>query len=118
MSKIMNAYENMQLKPVIEITKNAFKIILPNRNVEYEAKKEAAKTESDTQNVVNTGKRHNNGEEKILQYVRTHGSITKNDVIDLLEVSASTASRTLRKMVKANLLQQNGKARNTYYTSV
>ena len=118
MSKIMNAYENMQLKPVIEITKNAFKIILPNRNVEYEAKKEAAKTESDTQNVVNTGKRHNNGEEKILQYVMTHGSITKNDVIDLLEVSASTASRTLRKMVKANLLQQNGKARNTYYTSV
>ncbi len=118
MSKIMNAYKNMQLKPVIEITKNAFKIILPNRNVEYEAKKEAAKTESDTQNVVNTGKRHNNGEEKILQYVRTHGSITKNDVIDLLEVSASTASRTLRKMVKANLLQQNGKARNTYYTSV
>ena len=118
MSKIMNAYENMQLKPVIEITKNAFKIILPNRNVEYEAKKEAAKTESDTQNVVNTGKRHNNGEEKILQYVRTHGSITKNDVIDLLEVSASTASRTIRKMVNANLLQQNGKARNTYYTSV
>ena len=41
-----------------------------------------------------------------------------NDVIRLLEVSASTASRTLRKMVKNNLLKQNGKARSTNYTVV
>ena len=41
-----------------------------------------------------------------------------NDVIRLLEVSASTASRTLRKMVKNNLLKQNGKVRSTNYTVV
>ena len=57
-------------------------------------------------------------EEKILEYVREHGVITKNDVISLLEVSASTASRTLRKMVKNNLLKQNGKARSTNYTII
>ena len=57
-------------------------------------------------------------EEKILEYVRGHGVITKNEAISLLEVSASTASRTLRKMVKNNLLKQNGKARSTNYTIV
>ena len=42
--------------------------------------------------------------------------VTKNDVVGLLEVSASTATRVIRKMVKNNLLKQNGKARNTNYT--
>ena len=36
MGKIMKAYEGMEEKPVIETTKNAFKIILPNINVKYE----------------------------------------------------------------------------------
>ena len=57
-------------------------------------------------------------EEKILEYVREHGVITKNDVIKLLEMSASTVSITLRKMVKNSLLRQNGKARSTNYTIV
>ena len=64
------------------------------------------------------GKILSEAEEKILEYVREHGVITKNDVISLLEVSASTASRTLRKMVKNNLLKQNGKARRTNYTII
>ena len=34
--KIMKAYEGMVEKPVIETTKNAFKIILPNINAKYE----------------------------------------------------------------------------------
>ena len=91
MGKIMKAYESMQVKPVIETTKNAFKIILPNINAKDE-------------------------EEKILEYARKHGAITRNDVIELLEVSASTAARVIRKMVKTNLLEQKGKARNTHYT--
>ena len=36
MGKIMKAYEGMVEKPVIETTKNAFKIILPNINAKYE----------------------------------------------------------------------------------
>ena len=39
-------------------------------------------------------------EEKILEYTRIHGVITKNNAMELLEVSASTASRVIRKMVK------------------
>ena len=36
-SKIMKAYEGMSEKPIIETTKNAFKIILPNMNAKHEA---------------------------------------------------------------------------------
>lgn len=114
--KIMKAYEGMQEKPVIKTTKNAFKIILPNINAKYETGNMAIpKTESGTQRVGSIEKRLSDEEEKILEYARTHGSVTKNDVTGLLEVSASTAARAIRKMVKDSLLKQNGKARSTRY---
>ncbi|MFQ7418723.1 MAG: winged helix-turn-helix transcriptional regulator [Blautia massiliensis (ex Durand et al. 2017)] len=62
---------------------------------------------------VHTEKKLSDRRRKILEYARKHGAITRNDVIGLLEVSASTAARVIRKMVKTNLLEQNGKARNT-----
>ena len=116
MGKIMKAYESMQVKPVIETTKNAFKIILPNINAKYETENATVKTKSGTPITVHTEKELSDEEEKILEYARKHGAITKNDVIGLLEVSASTAARVIRKMVKTNLLEQKGKARNTHYT--
>ena len=116
MGKIMKAYESMQIKPVIETTKNAFKIILPNINAKCETENATVKTKSGTPVTVHTEKELSDEEEKILEYARKHGAITRNDVIGLLEVSASTAVRMIRKMVKTNLLEQKGKARNTHYT--
>lgn len=116
MGKIMKAYESMQVKPVIETTKNAFKIILPNINAKCETENATVKTKSGTPVTVHTEKKLSDEEEKILEYARKHGAITRNDVIGLLEVSASTAARVIRKMVKTNLLEQKGKARNTHYT--
>ena len=116
MGKIMKAYESMQVKPVIETTKNAYKIILPNINAKYETENATVKTKSGTPVTVHTEKKLSDEEEKILEYARKHGAITRNDVIGLLEVSASTAARVIRKMVKTNLLEQKGKARNTHYT--
>lgn len=116
MGKIMKAYESMQVKPVIETTKNAFKIILPNINAKYETENATVKTKSGTPVTVHTEKKLSDEEEKILEYARKHGAITRNDVIGLLEVSASIAARVIRKMVKTNLLEQKGKARNTHYT--
>ena len=115
MGKIMQAYEGMQEKPAIETTKNTFKIILPNVNAKHETENRTA-SRSGTQHTISIEKKLGDEEEKILEYVRTYGSITKNDVVGLLEVSASTAARVIRKMVKGNLLEQNGRARNTHYT--
>ena len=40
------------------------------------------------------------------------------EAAELLEVSASTATRLLKRMVESHMLKRNGKARNTYYTEI
>ncbi len=116
MGKIMKAYEGMEERPTIETTKNAFKITLPNINAKYETENVSVpRAESIASSDSGTEKSLSN-EEKVLEYARSHGAVTRNDVIELLGVSTSTASRVIRKMVKNNLLKQNGKARSTNYT--
>lgn len=116
--KIMKAYEGIEEKPVIETTKNAFKIILPNINAKYETGSVSTLNTNPTANAAEDEKRLSSEEEKILEYTRTHGVVTRNDVIRLLEVSTSTASRLIKKLVKNNLLKRNGKAKNTNYTII
>ncbi len=118
MGKIMRAYEGMEEKPSIETTKNTFKVILPNINAKYETGKfSAPKAGSITNSAAGAGKNLSD-EERVLGYALSHGAITRNDVIELLKVSTSTASRVIRRMVKSGLLKQNGKARNTNYTVI
>lgn len=118
MGKIMKAYEGLKEKPAIETTKNAFKIILPNINAKYEiGNAYVPKVESIASSAARVEKSLSD-EEKVLEYIRSHGVITRNDVIELLGVSTSTASRVIRRMVKNNLLKQNGKARSTNYTII
>lgn len=118
MGKIMNAYRDMEEKPRIETTRNAFKIVLPNINAKHEAEKAAVFEREATYFAGQTEEKLSDEEEKILEYALSHGTITRNDVIRLLEVSTSTASRVIKRMVKRNLLKRNGKARNTRYTVV
>lgn len=117
-SKIIGAYADEEEKPVIETTRNTFKIILPNINAmrekvrisEPEAKEENPETnKEDTQEL-------SSEEEQVLEYAGKHEGFTKNDVVSLLKVSASTAARVIRGLVERNFLKRNGKARNTYYT--
>ena len=117
MRKIMKAYEGMEEKPVIETTKNAFKIILPNVNAKDEKDSNPAPSSEPLTNA-SDGVPISAREEKVLEYVRIHGAVTRNDVIGLLGVSSSTAVRILKNLVKNNLLKQNGKGRSTSYTIV
>ncbi len=118
MGKIMKAYEGMEEKPTIETTKNAFKIILPNINAKYETENASVPRAGSIASSAAGAEKSLSNEEKVLEYARSHGTVTRNDVIKLLEVSSSTASRVIRKMVKNNLLKQNGKARSTNYTII
>ena len=90
MPKIMNAYAGTGLEPKIEVTNNAFKITLPNRN--------AVKV---TDSVV--GGRKSN-EEKILDLIAQNGHVVRSDVDQLLDVSQTTASRILKRMVIDGLI--------------
>ncbi len=71
-----------RVEPKIEVTNNAFKITLPNRN--------AVKA---TDSVPNERK---SNEEKILDLIAQNGYVVRSDVDQLLDVSQTTASRILK----------------------
>ena len=106
--KIMDAYEGASEKPVISVTKNSFKITLPNINAEHEA---------DTAPASSASRKQDDKEQQLLAYVREHGAITRPEAEKLLGVSASTASRLVNDMIKNSLLSAQGKARNIRYVS-
>ena len=115
LTKIMEAYEETSEKPIISTTKNSFKITLPNVNAKYETKAVPAPIED----IPSTRTPElNDNAQRVLTYVRENGAITRPEVEKMLGMSASTASRLIRKMVKSDLLLQNGKARSITYTLV
>ena len=113
LTKIMETYEGTSEKPVISTTKNSFKITLPNINAKYETKVAPALIENAPSTPV---LEPDSNEQRVLAYVREHGTITRPEAEELLGISASTASRLIKKMVKSGQLLQNGKARGIKYT--
>lgn len=117
MRKIMNAYEDAEEQPIIETTRNAFKITLPNRNTKYEASGVSESKEIIWKKPAKIAEKAINEDEyKVLELLDAQNEITRNDVENLLGVSAATASRILRRMVKNSVIKQRGKARSTKYT--
>ncbi len=117
LNKIMKAYEDVEKKPTINTSKNAFKIILPNRNVRYETIDDFGCSTNiirETENNYLLGEE----EEKVMKYAKQQDYITRNEVMELLDVSASTALRVIRKLVKGHLLKQEGRARSSRYRIV
>lgn len=113
-SKIMRAYAGQNTLPRVLVTKNTFKIVLPNINEQAER---IAAVEQKAAGGIDADKKKLGAEEKvILTYAETHDSIKSKNVMELLGVSASTALRLLKKLVMSNELVQHGKARNTYYS--
>ncbi len=116
MGKIMKAYEDAEKKPVIETTKNAFKITLPNMNAKFEMAGVLAANPNPSKDRISAAAEEMDGEEeKVMKYARAHGEITRIHVEEILGVSPSTASRLLKRMCQKNMLKQYGKARKTRY---
>lgn len=102
MPKIMKAYAGTGLEPKIEVTNNAFKITLPNRNISTSIEINKANTSLTT-------------EDCILKLITSSGYVVRSDIDKLLNVSQSTANRILKRMVKEGLIQQIGSGKNTKY---
>ena len=96
--KIMTAYEGSSKKPQIEVTNNAFKLILPNLNVET----------NDTSN-------DDNPEKEILNYIEKNRSITRKGVEAITGLKQTSAGRLLSKMVQNGLITVTGQGKNTKY---
>ena len=112
LTKIMEAYEGTSEKPIISTTKNSFKLTLPNVNAKYEAKAVPAPTEK---TFAAPAQELDDNEQQVMNYVRKHGSITRPQAEELLGMSASTASRMIKKMLKSGQLLRTGKARSIRY---
>lgn len=99
MPKIMNAYADTEVKPKIEVSSNAFKITLPNRN----AGADQVTAPIDAK------------EKLILNLIESNGHIVRSDVDRLLDVSQATASRILKHMAAEGLIFQDGSGKKTRY---
>lgn len=115
MRKIIKAYKTQEAQPVIESTKNAFKIILPNINMESEEKKILSEQITLNKQLEEKTEKLQNRESEILEYIKMNGEITREDAEELLGISASTTLRILKKMVEDGILLKQGKARNAKY---
>lgn len=101
--KILKAYEGTGKIPLVETTSHTFKITLPNVNCEF------------NHPIVNRAGPYTDEETQILDYVKKNGGITRAKAEALLGVSASSASRILRRLVASGRLARRGKARNVSY---
>ena len=113
LAKIMETYEDTSEKPVISTTKNSFKIVLPNVNAKYETRSAPALTENIPSMPI---LEPDSKEQRVFSFVQKHGAITRAEVEELLGISASTASRLIKKLVRSGQLLQNGRARSIKYT--
>lgn len=96
--KIIKAYEDSGCEPKIEVSANAFKVMLPNRNAEC-----------------NLPITSNEEGHVILTYLQTNDRITRAKAEQLLQTSQATTSRLLKKLQAEGIIVQTGNGRNTAY---
>ena len=98
--KINECYADQEVKPIIEVSNNAFKITLPNLNYNQEMHEVGIKNER---------------MKMVLSLFGKKDSIVRKDVDDLLGVSQSTSSILLREMLDNGLIVKVGSGRNLKY---
>ena len=106
MLKIRECYEESALRPLIEVTGNAFKITLPNMNFERNTPPETG-----TQGAMPAAEK----QRVVLKLLDTRESVTRKEIETALNISQSTAVLLIRDMLKAGLLVRIGNGRNAHY---
>ena len=105
MLKIKESYGRNSLDGFIEISDNAFKIMLPNMQQQLQPEEE---------NPVQTRKLQPL-EQQILEYIKEHGNTTRAEVQKTLDLSQSVAGRIMKELVRRCVLVKSGKGRKTFY---
>ncbi|WP_019227630.1 RNA-binding domain-containing protein [Sedimentibacter sp. B4] len=104
-SKIIASYNGSINKPVIKATYGAFKVVLPNLNY---TQNEMVKEE--IENYVSNPQYNT-----ILNYINSNGSITRNEVQEILNVGQTRAINVLKEMAGKELIKTVGKGKRTMY---
>lgn len=104
MPKIMKSYNGYGRKPRIEVSNNAFKITLPNRN--YSMEMPGMYVQESVYTI----------EDRALEYIRCHDQTARSEIESLLGVSQATANRVLKHLLNRELIYQTGKGKMTRYS--
>jgi ATP-dependent DNA helicase RecG len=100
--KILRSYKRYSVKPQIEVSDNAFKITLPNVNANFA--------------LVKSKELLSDNEHGVLQMFEKQEYITRKEVEKILAISQAMAVRVLKQLSDKNLIQVNGKGKNTRYS--
>lgn len=95
--KIFEAYKTSLAQPKIEVTPNVFKMILPNLNAAPALNKKLTQ------------------QEIIRQFVLEHGSISRKQAEQLLDISQTSAGTLLCQMLEQGELTREGHSRSIRY---
>ncbi len=98
--RIINEYQNFKFKPIIELSENVFKIILPNLNYI-----EGNKSEFNSMAQ----------EEIITKYIKEKTKITRSEVEKLLNIGNTRSKEVINKLLDDHILIKKGTGKNTYY---
>lgn len=94
--RIYKLYEKCSAQPVIEVTSNAFKIVLPNMNTTpASSSKKPSPVTAQMQ--------------RVLDYISKHGQITDEEVQSLLGVKKTRAFDLVKKMRETGLVEAVGR---------
>lgn len=98
--KMIDSYKDSKDKPQIESSDNAFKIVLPNRNMR-------------SQKMV-----FSDNEKVILEILEHKDAIIRKDVENVLSISQTMAGRLLKQLVDKKALKAVGSGKKTKYVQV
>ena len=93
--RINSSYENYQQKPEFKDTSNTFTVVLYNTNYV---------------------KNMNSEKQKIIEYLKKHGTITRAEVENILDVKKSTALNYLNDLIKAEKVVLDDATKRAKYT--
>lgn len=109
-TKIISSYKESEIQPTIKATDGAFQVVLPNIN--YVVNNNLRKSDNKDTLTINVP---NSQFQAITYAIVKQGSITRNQVQNILGVGQTRALRILNEMVEAKLIMSFGKGKNTEY---
>ena len=106
--RIYKLYENNSVKPRIEVTPNAFKLILPNANYKNIIEPIKNIKEQITLKITPQMK-------VVIDYLSEYGEIGEEELQELLNVKRTRAYLIARQMIEQGLIECSGRGANKRY---
>lgn len=101
--RIFKLYESCAVQPSIEVTANAFKIVLPNMN------------SNSVKETTNIAPEITPQMQTVLDFIEENGQITNSEVQDLLGIKATRTYTLMKEMEKAGLIVIVGRGNDKRY---